>query len=116
VITAAAPEVFAVKSANTLVPSWHIADDEYQARSRTNSRTADDTPAGFDFIKRVTISSALDHSTSRSISHHARSSNHESHPKAFLGPNMQLRVAGRHDDAHMDEDIPQSSLRNNFVP
>ena len=114
-ITAAAPEVFAVKSASTLVPSWHIADDEYQERTRTNNRTTDNAPAGFDFIKRVTVSSAR-HQDARSASHHARSFNDRSHPKAFLGPNMQLRIAGRHDDSHMDEDIPHHRPRDNLVP
>jgi hypothetical protein len=116
VITAVAPEVFAVKSANTSVPSWHIADEEYQARTHTNSRTMDDAPAGFDFIKRVTISSTRQHNSSRGISLHARSSSHGSHPKAYIGPNMQLRAAGIQDDTRMDEDIPRSRPTDNFVP
>jgi hypothetical protein len=113
VITATAPEIFAVKSAHALVPLWHVADDEYQARKRTNNRTADDAPAGFDFIKRVTISSARPHDAFRSTSHHVRSSNR---PTAFLGPNMKLSVAGLDDDTRMDEDIPQYQPRNNFTP
>lgn len=105
-MTAAVPEVFAVKSANAFVPHWHIADDEYQMRSRVNNRTADDAPAGFDFIKRVTVSSVRHRDSPRNNSHHAKNSNHHSHPTAFLGPNMHLRVAGRQDDTRIDEDIP----------
>ena len=111
VITAAAP-VFAVKSANTLVPSWHIADDECQERTRTDHRTTDNAPPGFDFIKRVTISSTRQHFAS----HHAKSSHHRSRPKAFLGPNMRLGIAGRHDNTQMDEDIPRYRPRVNLVP
>jgi hypothetical protein len=112
VITATTPEVFAVKSANALVPLWHVADDEYQARKRTN-RAADNAPAGFDFIKRVTISSARARDAFRSTSHHVRSSNR---PTTFLGPDMKLRVAGSEDDTRMDEDIPQYQPRNSSIP
>lgn len=113
VITAAAPEIFAVKSANALVPLWHLADDEYQASTRTHNRTFDNAPAGFDFIKRVTISSARHQGTSRNVSHRARSSNH---PAAFLGPGMQLRAIGRQDDTRMDEGIPQPRPINDLPP